>query len=124
MISIPHSEALPVTELTAAAQPYLEPMLRQLPEKRLRVVGVRMVLGILAGHSPLITHMGRGVRDGCRYISDTARRIYRFVWNRRLSYPLLQQGLYAIGRTTVARYRAQALVGQPSRASGNRPERR
>ncbi len=110
MISIPQSEGLPVTELTATAQQYLEPMLRQLPEKRLRVVGVLMVLGILAGHSPLITHMARGVRDGCRYISDTARRIYRLVWNRRLSYQLLQQGLYAIGQATVARYRAQELV--------------
>jgi hypothetical protein len=110
MISIAQNEPLPVEELTQAAKGYLEPMLRQLPEKRLRVVGVLMVLGILAGQSPLITHMARGVRDGSRYITEVARRIYRFVWNRRMSYRTLQQGLYAIGQTTVARYQAQELV--------------
>jgi hypothetical protein len=110
MLSIAQSEAMPVGELTEAAYQYLEPMLRQLPEKRLRAVGVLMVLGILAGQSPLITHMARGVRDGSRYITDVARRIYRFVWNRRLSYATLQQGLYAIGQATVARYDAPELV--------------
>jgi hypothetical protein len=101
---------MPVAELTQAAEQYLEPMLRQLPEKRLRAVGVLMVLGILAGQSPLITRMARGVRDGSRYITDMARRIYRFVWNKRLSYETLQQGLYAIGQATVARYEASKLV--------------
>ena len=93
LLSIPQSEGLPVTELTESAEPYLEPLLRQLPEKRLRAVSVLMVLGILAGHSPLMTHMARGVRDGSRYILDRARRRYRFVWNRRLSSLQLQQGL-------------------------------
>ncbi len=110
MISIAQSEGLPVAELTESAEQYLEPMLRQLPEKRLRVVSVLMVLGILAGHSPLITHMARGVRDGSRYITDMARRIYRFVWNGRLSHQQLQQGLYALGQASVARHAAQELV--------------
>lgn len=99
-----------MAELTQAAEQYLEPMLRQLPEKRLRAVGVLMVLGILAGQSALITRMAVGVRDGSRYITDMARRIYRFVWNKRLGYETLQQGLYAIGQATVARYEASELV--------------
>ena len=45
MISITQSEAKPVAELTEAATKYLEPLLRQLPEKRLSAVGVMMVLG-------------------------------------------------------------------------------
>jgi hypothetical protein len=110
MLSIPYSEGLPVAELRESAAQYLESLLRQLPEKRLRAVSVLMVLGIWAGHSPLITHMARGVRDGSRYILDMARRIYRFVWNRRLSSSQLQQGLYAIGQATVARYGAPELV--------------
>jgi len=110
MIRIPQSEAMPVAELTESAEQYLAPLLRQLPEKRLRAVGTLMVLGILAGHSPLITHMARGMRDGRRYITDLARRLYRFVWNRRLSYRTLQQGLYGIGQATVARYGAPELV--------------
>lgn len=110
MLSIPQRDGLPVAELTETAKQYLEPMLRHLPEKRLRAVGVLMVLGILAGQSPLITHMARGVRDGSQYITDMARRMYRFVWNGRLSYQTLQKGLYAIGQATVARYEAQELV--------------
>lgn len=99
-----------MAELTESAEHYLEPLLRQLPEKRLRAVSVLMVLGILAGHSPLITRMARGVRDGSRYILDLAGRMYRFLWNRRLSSAQLQQGLYAIGQATVARYAASELV--------------
>ena len=108
MLSIPHE--LPAEELSQAAQCYLEPLLRQLPEKRLRAVGILMVLGILAGQSPLITQMARGVRDGSRYITDMARRLYRFVWNRRLTYQTLQSGLYGIGQATVARYKPEELV--------------
>lgn len=101
MTSIPQSEGLPVAE---DAERYLEPLLRQLPEKRLRAVGVRMVFGILAGDAPIITQMARGVRDGSRYILDRARRMYRFIWNQRLNASQLQQGLYALGQATVARY--------------------
>ncbi len=110
MTSIPQNEGLPVAELAEDAKQYLEPLLRELPEKRLRVVGVLMVLGILAGHSPIITQMARGVRDGSRYILDMARRMYRFVWNRRLSSAQIQQGLYAIGQATVAHYDTAELV--------------
>ena len=93
MTSLPQSAGLPVAELAEEAERYLEPLLRQLPEKRLRAVSVLMVLGILAGHSPIITQMARGVRDGGRYILDMARRMYRFVWNRRLNATQLQPGL-------------------------------
>lgn len=110
MTSIPQNEGLPVAELADDAERYLEPLLRQLPEKRRRAVSVLMGLGILAGHSPIITQMARGVRDGSRYILDMARRLYRFVWNRRLNSSQVQQGLYALGQATVARYGAHELV--------------
>src|SRR5579863_4836918 len=110
MISITQGTALPVEELERAAQGYLEPLLRQLPEKRLRAVGVLMVLGILGGQSPLITQMARGVREGSHYITEMARRMYRFIWNKRFSYVNLQEGLYEMGRATVERYGVQELV--------------
>ncbi len=113
MISIAQDETinrLPVTELKASAEGYLEPLLKEIPDKRLRVVGVLMVLGILAGQSPVITQMARGVRDGSQYVMDMARRLYRFIWNRRLSAADLQRGLYGIGQQTVARYEPVALV--------------
>jgi hypothetical protein len=113
MISITQDEAissLPVAELRSTAETYLAPLLRNIPDKRLRVVGVLMVLGILAGQSPLITQMARGIREGSQYILDMARRMYRFIWNGRLSHQELQVGLYRVGQQTVARYKAAGLV--------------
>ena len=88
----------------------MEPLLRLLPDKRLREVGVLMVLGVLAGQSPVITQVARGIREGERYVLDMARRLYRFLWNKRLSSETLQVGLYAIGQATVERYGISDLV--------------
>jgi len=113
MLSITQDERinrLPVDELRRSAESFVGPLLKEIPDKRLRVVGVMMVLGILAGQSPLITQMARGVREGSQYILDTARRLYRFIWNKRLSYQGLQVGLYRIGQQTVARYQPSTLV--------------
>ena len=85
-------------------------MLERLPDQRLRMVGVLMILGIVAGQSPLITQMARGVRDGSRYVTAIARRLYRFIWNKRFSHQTLQAGLYAIGQAVVARYEATELI--------------
>jgi len=48
---------LPVGELQAELGLSLQPVLRRLPEKRLRVVGGLAVQGILGGQSPVVTHM-------------------------------------------------------------------
>lgn len=113
MISIPpESEVsrLPIAELFKAARAFVEPLLRLLPDKRLREVGILMVLGVLAGQSPVITQVARGVREGERYVLDMARRLYRFLWNKRLSSETLQAGLYAIGQATVEGYGISDLV--------------
>ena len=101
---------LPVEELAAAVGTFMEPMLDRLPDKRLRVVGVLLILGILAGQSPVITHMAQGMRDGSTYVLGLARRFYRFIWNQRFSQQTLQAGLYAIGQGTVAGYACAELV--------------
>jgi len=113
MVSIPQESEvrrLPIAELIRAAQVFIAPLLRLLPDKRLREVAVLMVLGVLAGQSPVITQIARGVRGGSEYVMDTARRLYRFVWNKRLNSQMLQTGLYAIGQATVRRYEAHELV--------------
>ena len=113
MLRIPQeneASRLPVAELFKAARVFVGPLLRLLPDKRLREVGVLMVLGILGGQSPVITQIARGVREGERYVMDMARRLYRFVWNKRLSSETLQAGLYAIGQATVERYGIPDLV--------------
>jgi hypothetical protein len=82
MNSIPQSEAidkLPVAELQADLDLFLQPLLRRLPEKRLRAVGKLAVQGILDSQSPLLTHMARGVAREEKTIWPAAKRFYRFV---------------------------------------------
>ena len=113
MISITQTTSaaqLPVEELQTDIETYLEPVLAQLPDKRLKVVSVLMILGILAGQSPLMMQMARGMRDGSEYVTGLARRMYRFIWNRRFTSQALQAGLYTIGQTVVARYQPEALI--------------
>jgi hypothetical protein len=71
---------------------------------------VLLILGILAGKSPLMMQMARGVRDGREYVTDLVRRMYRFVWNQRFTAQTLRSGLYSIGQGVVARSQAQRLV--------------
>lgn len=101
---------VPVEELEAAVSAFIGPLLERLPEKRLREVGVLMLLGILGGQSPLITQMARGIRDGSTYGLGLARRFYRFIWNKRFSQQSLQAGLYAIGQGVVANDACEELV--------------
>ncbi len=53
-------DKLPVAELQADLDLILQPVLRRLPEKRLRAVGNLAVQGILGSQSPLLTKMARG----------------------------------------------------------------
>ena len=84
---------LPVEELETAVSTFMEPMLKRLPDKRLRAIGMLMILGILGRQSTLITQMARGMRDGSEYVLSLARRFYRFIWNQRFSQQTLQAGL-------------------------------
>jgi hypothetical protein len=64
MVNIQQDEEigkLPVGELQAELGLFLQPVLRRLPEKRLRAVGELAVQGILGGQSPVVTHIARGV---------------------------------------------------------------
>ena len=113
MLNIPQGqgiENLPVRELESAVEAFMAPVLKRLADKRLRVVGVLMVLGILAGQSPLISQIAVGVRDGSSYVLAMARRCYRFIWNKRFSQQTLQAGLYELGQGVVASYETKSLV--------------
>ena len=101
---------LPVAELKAELELYLEPVLRRLPENRLRVVGKLAVQGILGGQSPLLTQMARSVVRKEKTIWPMAKRLYRFVWNKRFSHRDLLKGLYGIAQRTVAEQEPSYLV--------------
>jgi hypothetical protein len=113
MASIQQDEAigkLPVGELQAELGLFLQPVLRRLPEKRLRVVGGLAVQGILGGQSPVVTHMARGVAREEKTIWPATKRFYRFVHNERFSHRDLLKGLYAVAQRTVADYAPSHLV--------------
>ena len=88
MVSILQNDVidkLPVAELSATLDLFLEPALMQLPEKRMQTIGKLAVQGVLGGQSPLVTQMARGVPREDETVWPTAKRLYRFVWNQRKS---------------------------------------
>jgi hypothetical protein len=113
MDSILQNEAidnLPVSELLETLEAFLEPVLAQLPEKRLREVGQLAVQGVIGGQSPLVSQMARGVKREDKTIRPMARRLYRFIWNKRLSHRELLKGLYGIAQRTVAEQQPSHLI--------------
>ncbi|MGQ9598302.1 MAG: hypothetical protein ACUVWZ_02690 [Anaerolineae bacterium] len=93
---------LPVAELQAGLDLFLQPALQRLPEERLRAVAKLAVQGILGSQSPLLTQMARGVVHEEDTIWPAAKRFYRFVWNKRFSHRDLLKGLYGMAQRTVA----------------------
>jgi hypothetical protein len=113
MTSIPQNDAidkLPVAERSATLELFLEPSLMHLPETRLQAVGKLAVQGILAGQSPLVTQMARGVARNDETVWPMAKRFYRFVWNQRFSHRDLLKGLYGIAQRRVAEHTPSHLV--------------
>jgi len=85
MNSILHNGAidnLPVAELRAEMDEFLQPILGCLPEKRLRAVANLAVRGILGSQSPLLTQMARGVVHEEETVWPAAKRLYRFIWSQ------------------------------------------
>ena len=103
-------DKLPVAELQAGLELFLQPVLRRLPEQRLRAVAKLAVQGILGSQSPVLTHMARGVVRKEETIWPAAKRFYRFVWNERFSHRDLLKGLYGMAQRTVAEHRPSVLV--------------
>jgi hypothetical protein len=103
-------DKLPVAELQADLDLFLQPVLRHLPEKRLRAVGKLAVQGVLGSQSPLLTHMARGVVHEEETIWPAAKRFYRFVWNERFCHRDLLKGLYGMAQRTVAEHKPSYLV--------------
>ena len=101
---------LPVQELTSTLHTFLEPVSKHLPEKRLRDVSNLAVQGVISGQSPLVTQIARGVERAEETIWPMAKRMYRFIWNKRFSHRDLLKGLYGIAQCTVARHEPSHLV--------------
>jgi hypothetical protein len=103
-------DKLPMEELTATLDRFMEPVLTQLPEKRLREVAKQAVQGVIGGQSPLVTQMARGVAREDETTWPIAKRLYRFIWNKRFSQRDLLKGLYEIAQRIVAAHAPARLV--------------
>jgi hypothetical protein len=103
-------DKLPMEELTATLDTFLAPVLIHLPEKRLREVAELAVQGVIGGQSPLVTQMARGVAREDETVWPMAKRMYRFLWNKRFSHRDLLKGLYGIAQHAVAAHAPPRLV--------------
>jgi len=103
-------DKLPAAELTATLETFVEPVLMHLPERRLREVAKLAVQGIIGGQSPVVTQIARGVAREEETVWPTAKRLYRFIWNKRFSHRELLKGLYGIAQRTVAEHEPAYLV--------------
>lgn len=101
---------LPILEIKGTIRKYSEPLMRLLPDKRMRKVIEKMLLGILGGQTPVITGMARqnGKEDGETWA--VAKSIYRLVGNKRLPPDMIYQGLYETGQSIVAGENPEYLV--------------
>ena len=96
---------LPVAELENELETFLRPVSVQLPEERLRRVGKLAVQGIIAGQSPMVTQMARGVIREGETIWPMAKRLYRFIWNKRFNHRDLLKGLFSLTCSTGTNFR-------------------
>lgn len=101
---------LPIMEIRGTIRNHSEPLLRLLPDKRMRKVIENMLLGILGGQTPVITGMARqnGKEDGETWA--VAKSMYRLLNNQRLGTDVIYQGLYETGQRIVAGEKPEYLV--------------
>lgn len=101
---------LPILEIRETIRNHSEPLLRLLPDQRMRKVIENMLLGILGGQTPVITGMARhnGKEDGETW--SVAKSMYRLLSNQRLATDVIYQGLYETGQRIVAGEQPEYLV--------------
>ena len=101
---------MPIEELDQTLNEFLSPMTELLPEERLRRVVPLAVRGILAQETPVIAAMAQSVSRQKMDCWAAAKRIYRFVENKRIHHHQLLKGMYQIARRTVAEENLDYLV--------------
>jgi len=101
---------LPIEKLKETIKAHVQPLSRLLPDKRLGEVVECIIVGILGGQTPVITEMARTNSKAKGETWPIAKRIYRFLYNRRVKTETLYQGLYEIGQEIVERESPEYLV--------------
>jgi hypothetical protein len=113
MMNIPLTDIfakMPVEELDRTLDDFLAPIVELLPEERLRRVVPLAVRGILAQETPVIAAMAQSISRQEMDCWAAAKRIYRFMWNKRFNHHQLYKGMYQIARRTVTQEHPDYLV--------------
>jgi hypothetical protein len=103
-------DKLPVAELEASLQSFLQPLMTSLPDKRLQQVVPLAVRGIVGSETPIVTQMAQTVARTESQVWAAAKRIYRFLDNERFETETLSLGLYDLSRTSIQREKPAYLV--------------
>jgi len=93
---------LPLEELEGSIKEFVEPMLEKMPDKRLKSVIQLAIEGILGSESAVVSQMSQNVARTESGVWAAAKRVYRFLSNKRFGYQELAQGLYEMSRESVA----------------------
>jgi hypothetical protein len=101
---------LPIAQLGEALIEFVQPFVEQLPDRRLARVVPQAVQGILGSQTPVVTGMAQSTSRLEADVWPTAKRIYRFLNNPRLSADTLFEGLYRVAQHTVAHEQPPYLV--------------
>ena len=101
---------LPIGELKETIEKHIVPLVRLLPDKRLGEVVECIILGILGSQTAVITEMAGTNTKEKGETWAIAKRIYRFLSNRRVKTESVYQGLYGIGQQMVERENPDYLV--------------
>ena len=101
---------LPIEQIRRTVREHIEPLLRLMPDKRMGRVAEQIIMGILGGQTPVITEMARQSSKDEGETWAAAKRIYRWMDNKRIKSEQLFASLYLIGQQVVALEKPAYLV--------------
>lgn len=101
---------LPIEQIKTSLRQHIAPLLKRMPDVRLRRIAERIVLGILGGQAPIVTCMARQRSKDEGETWAVAKQIYRWLENERFDSRDLFDGLYEIGQRVVAEEQPAYLV--------------
>jgi hypothetical protein len=100
----------PLEHIQTTVHQHILPLTGLLPDKRLKEVAERIILGILGGQTPVITEMARQISKDEGATWAVAKSMYRWLENERFDSSALLAGLYSIGQQVVAAEQPERLV--------------
>ena len=91
----------PIEQIQTTVHEHISPLTCFLPDKRLKRVAERIILGILGGQTPVITEIARQSSKAEGETWSVAKSIYRWLENKRFASSDLFANLYGIGQQDV-----------------------